>query len=117
MTVKNYQKGGPSGRGKSSKSYTFKVSDKDDKGEKRVRGYTVRCGHNDDRGICAVAESLVKTANLRLKRSGAEDDTELANVASGESDPEIAALLRGVRRRAVRKSQKARGLSRKGRPK
>ena len=67
MAVKNYQKGGPSGRGRSSKSYTFKVSDKDAKGEKKTRGFTVRCGHGDKRGICAVAESLVKTANARLK--------------------------------------------------
>lgn len=85
MTVKNYQKGGPSGRGKSSKSYTFKVSDKNAKGEKRVRGYTVRCGHNDDRGICAVAQSLVKTASARLRDSGAEDD-ETLDAKRGEED-------------------------------
>lgn len=116
MTVKNYQSGGPSGRGKSSKSYTFKVSDKDAKGEKRVRGYTVRCGHNDDRGICAVAQSLVRTANARLRDSGAEDDTALANERS-PLDAEGAALVRAADRRRRRKSQKERGLSRKGRPK
>ena len=108
MTVRNYQKGGPSGRGKSSKSYTFKVSDKDEEGNKRARGFAVRCGHNDDRGICAVAQSLVNTANFRLKRAGEEDDESLSAKRDKEAYERFASGKRSKLgrkgRRHVRKS-------------
>lgn len=110
MTVRNYQKGGPSGRGKSSKSYTFKVSDRDDEGKKRARGFTVRCGHNDDRGICGVAVELTKKANTALRNSNAEDDEALAAQRDKEAYDRFASGKRsrlGRRgRRHARKSSK-----------
>ena len=103
MTVRNYQKGGPSGRGKTSKSYTFKVSDKGEDGKKRARGFTVRCGHNDDRGICGVAKSLVEKANTALRNIGAEDDEALAAQRDREAYESFAS---GKRSKLGRKGQR-----------
>ena len=81
MPVKNYQKGGPSGRGK-GKSFTFKVRSLDTDGKVDPKGKTfamnVRCGDKPrakgSSKVCQVASKLAESAFNRL--ADADDSDE-----------------------------------------